>query len=158
MYHTCQESPSVFATLSPIAVLANSMTNGIMFIMKRLEVVGLSLALSFGSGACADNGQHQAKKVAGGIVVTAEQNNVVLLAEQNILKSQLGDLKAGRKVVAVCFSESASLAMDSIKVSAGLPVDRNVEYAFVGHRNAEGDIIPNFNVSPAELSNQLPSC
>ena len=126
--------------------------------MKRLDAIGLSLAIGFGASACTQTEHHQAKRVNGGIEITAEQDGIDLLANPNALEEQVGSIKAGQKVVEVCYDESATLAIDSVGVSVGLPVDQNIEYAFVGHSNAEGDIAPNFDQAPKELADQLRDC
>ncbi len=65
-----------------------------------------------------------------------------------------GATKVGIAAVAKCYSESTTLAVDSIEISQG----ETEGYAFLEHQGADGQIIRPFDVSNKVLKQELPAC
>ena len=77
-------------------------------------------------------------------------------AEVKMTVVQEATLRLGSEVTAICYSESAALAMDSVRLAPGDGLPGG--YAFVGTRTDKGSVVNNFDIDPSDLQASLPNC
>lgn len=117
----------------------------------RVAGVALAVLAPVSAAAC---GESQST-----IDVTA-QRDIPVLGEQNVLDEQISVLHPGQMAVALCFAESANLAVDSVKVQTYDRGAYRTGYAFTQYRTEgpNGPLIDTFDVTSGQLADQLPDC
>ena len=118
--------------------------------MNKLAKIGLIPVAAFGLTNCSIESTEPAE-----VKVTVMQE-ATLRETANDLRSYKATLRLGSKVTAICYSESAALAMDSVRLAPGDGLPGG--YVFVGTRTDEGEVVNNFDIDPSELQASLPNC
>ena len=123
--------------------------------MGRLINTGIATALVFGAGACYESSNNN---LSSELQNESTGVNVIPVLPGSIYrhpnainnpKEIAGILELGKRTVAVCYYESATLATDSVGI-------KNSGYAFVNDGIVNRNEV--FNVSGEDLRNALPSC
>lgn len=118
--------------------------------MNRLAKIGLIPIAAFGISNCTAESTEPAE-----VKVTVMQE-ATLREDANDLRSYKATLRLGSEVTAICYFESAALAMDSVRLAPGDGLPGG--YVFVGTRTDEGAVISNFDIDPSRLQASLPNC
>lgn len=118
--------------------------------MNKLAKIGLIPIAAFSISNCTAESTEPAE-----VKMTVVQE-ATLREVANDLRSYKATLRLGSEVTAICYSESAALAMDSVRLAPGDGLPGG--YAFVGTRTDKGSVVNNFDIDPSDLQASLPNC